>query len=106
MTTGVDDRSILRAMKSRAQRTGGYESFIEHVLQKCGRDAAVVHTRSSAVDDSICIEGLTATMRTKGYVGACRRGIDGLQMTFVDLQGAVPKLGFDDVGNRRRHTMA
>ena len=27
-------------------------------------------------------------------------------MAFADLQSAVPKLGFDDVGNRRRHTVA
>src|SRR5258708_12574311 len=45
-------------------------------------------------------------MCAKSYVRACRRGIDGLQMAFADLQSAVPKLGFDDVGNRRRHTVA
>src|SRR5580700_4438364 len=45
-------------------------------------------------------------MCAKRYLRACRRGIHGLQMTFVDLQSAVPKLGFDDVGNRRRHAVA
>src|SRR5580704_15885468 len=45
-------------------------------------------------------------MSAKSYVRACRRGIDGLQMTFADLKSAVPKLGFDDVGNRRRHAVA
>src|SRR6202008_21238 len=45
-------------------------------------------------------------MCAKSYLRACRRGIDGLQMSFADLQSAVPKLGFDDVGNRRRHAVA
>ena len=79
---------------------------MEHVLQKSGRDAAVVHARPSAIDDSICIEALTATLCAKSDVSAFRRGIDGLQMTFVDLQSAVPKLSFDNVGNRRGHTVA
>src|ERR1700730_12515549 len=40
------------------------------------------------------------------YARARRRGIDGLQVAFADLESTVPKLGLDDVGNRWRHTMA
>src|ERR1700677_4529776 len=52
------------------------------------------------------MEAFTVILCAKRYMRACRRGIHGLQMTFADLQSAVPNLGFDDVGNWRRHTVA
>src|SRR6266851_994781 len=69
-------------------------------------DAAVVHARSSAIDDSIRIEALAIIMCANSYVGSCGRGIDGHKVAFADIQSAVPKLGRDDVGDRWRHAMA